>query len=132
MTEVVAEGSGFWQNWERRNRLKVSRIDAEIPITTANAFKFVIRSLLSDVRRSPPSNLRTGVEGIRLFELDLQTEKGVLAGDVPRDPPGPKTKSAESICQLLDYYCGRPLQRRRLAVEIERKVARFFGPIPNP
>jgi len=128
VTEVVAEGQGFWQNWDHHSRLKVSRIDAEIPPTTARLFKHMILRLLSDIRPSSPSDLRTIAEEIRLFELDLQTAKGVLSGDVPREPPGPKTKAAESICQLLDYYCGRPLQRRRLAVEIEENVRRLFGP----
>jgi len=134
VTEVVAEGHGFWQNWDHRNRLRVSRIDAEIPSSTARAFKHMILSLLSGIRppESPkPSDLRIAGEEIRLFELDLQSAKGVLSGDVPREPPGPKTKTVESIFQLLDYYCGRPLQRRRLAVEIEQNVGRLFGPISD-
>ncbi len=135
-TELVAEGQGFWQNWKRRDHLKVSRIDAEIPAAKARAWQHMIRRLLSNVGPSPRHVRRkseveevVAVGKIRLFELDLQTRKTVLSGDVPREPPGPKTQSAESIYQLVCYYCEKPSQRRDLAVQVEREVARVFGPV---
>jgi hypothetical protein len=111
ITETAASGHGFWQARETHERVKVKRLDRDIRSEIAVAIRRAITALLSDVRPDPASAQTIGAD-IHLFEVSLQTPHGIVRGDSPREPTGPRTKGLEQLCQLLIDYCEAPAHKR--------------------
>jgi hypothetical protein len=114
ITETAASGHGFWQARETHERVKVVRVDAEVSARTAKAIREALLALLKDVR--PDASAREVVAAdVHLFEVSVQTPKGVLTADVPREKGGPHTKAVELLFQSLVNYCeAHPSKRKPL------------------
>ena len=120
VTRTAASGQGYWQARDTGERVKVLRIDREISSELALLIRHAIAALLSDVRRDPAS--RTIGGDIHLFEVSLQTSRGILRGDSPRQTAGPRTKALEELCVALIDYCEAPVTRRK---RVEAKIRRL-------
>ena len=110
-----------------REQLKIARIDASIPASTALAIR---RALTEMLRRTSSSGYDTERVPIHPTEYQFFLRDGaqMRIGTVADALAGKRTSELIGLAKLLIEYCGSgDLKRRHIAVEIERKANRLVS-----
>ena len=120
----------YWGKADAIRKVKeiaVVRKDAEIPKTTATAFRECLRVMIPEPGDPLELHALTIVDNDRiefwLEEPNVAPRKGERA-----EKPGRRTKMLIRIGDLLARYCEAPeSERSRIAKQIEAKAARILG-----
>jgi hypothetical protein len=118
-------------NVERAQRVKIARIDAELPPTTAKLTKQVWKRMLfgSQAPRDWQHAPEKYYGDPTIAEFSIQFDSKVIRGQAPMIPElGKKTKAFSQIGELLIGYCKAKADKREtILAEIDAKARQLLS-----